>query len=231
VRRVDRLFQIVEIIRSRRITTAKYLSERLELSSRTIYRHILDLQLVGIPINSEPSKGFSMDPSFSMSPISFTDEELEALAFGTRLVQVNADPALAGAALEALTKIRAVLPPPKRRAMEDVNLFPAMAQPIVEDAKNLGLIRKALKNRVFVELFYVDQYGNVTAREVRPLGLSFWGQNWTLAAWCELRCDFRVFRLDRVQSVGISVKHFNKEADKSWEEFLRATNWKGPKIP
>lgn len=83
MRRVDRLFQIVEIIRSRRVTTAKYLSERLELSVRTIYRHISDLQLAGIPINSEPSKGFSMDPAFSMLPVAFTDAELQALAFGS----------------------------------------------------------------------------------------------------------------------------------------------------
>jgi len=220
MRRVDRLFQIIEIIRSRKITTAEYLSQRLELSTRTIYRHINDLRLAGIPIEGSVGKGFTVASTFSLQPISLSDEEMDALAFGARLVESSADEDLAQAARQAFAKIEAISRTRKKRGVNDPQLFSGKQWLNKNDAKTLGSLRRAVNNNRYVDIDYLDLQDKTSSRRIRPLGLVFWGLNWTVVSWCELRQGFRVFRVDRIQGLHARLSCFSNDPKKSWDAFL-----------
>jgi len=220
MRRVDRLFQIIEIIRSRKITTADYLAQRLELSTRTIHRHINDLRLAGIPVTGSAGKGFTVATTFSLPPISLSDEEMDALAFGARLVESTADENLAQAARQAFAKIEAISGNRKKRGVNSPQLFSGKSRLNEKDANVLGALRRAVDKCRYVDIDYVDFKGETSTRRIRPLGLVFWGRSWTLASWCELRKGFRVFRIDRIQELNVLLSCYDRNPEKSWDKFL-----------
>ncbi len=220
MRRVDRLFQIIEIIRSRKMTTAEYLAQRLELSTRTIHRHINDLRLAGIPITGSAGKGFTVASSFSLPPISLSDEEMDALAFGARLVESSTDEDLAQAARQAFAKIEAISSNRNRRSVNPPQLFSGKPWLSKKDSKVLGSLRRAVDNSRYVDIDYVDLRKDTSSRRIRPLGLVFWGRSWTVVSWCELRQGFRVFRLDRIQKLQVLLSAYPKDPKKSWDAFL-----------
>ena len=220
MRRVDRLFQIVEIIRSRKMTTADYLAQRLELSARTIHRHINDLRLAGIPIDGSAGKGFTVASSFSLPPISLSDEEMDALVFGARLVESSTDEDLAQAARQAIAKIEAISSTRNKRSIKAPQLFSGKPWLNKKDAKLLGSLRRAVDNSRYVDIDYVDLRDETSSRRIRPLGLVFWGRSWTVVSWCELRRGFRVFRVDRIQGLQPLLSSFDKDPNKSWDAFL-----------
>src|SRR5437899_1479879 len=111
MRRADRLFQIVQRLRRRGVTTAAQLAQALEVSERTVYRDVRDLQLSGVPILGEAGVGYALPRGFDLPPLMFTEEELEALVVGARMVQAWGDQKLARAAEDALSKIETVVPP------------------------------------------------------------------------------------------------------------------------
>lgn len=201
MRRADRLFQLVQLIRARRRTTAALLAERLEVSERTVYRDVADLQAQGVPIEGEAGVGYRLGRGFELPPLMFTQDEARALVASVRMAQVWQDAAMARASLDALGKILAVLPPAARAAAQSTAVFapPLGLEPQVQSA--LQLLRDAVHERRRVKLNYRDVNGRVSERTVRPLGCFFWGKVWTLAGWCETRQDFRSFRLDRMETV------------------------------
>ncbi|MGB0904984.1 MAG: helix-turn-helix transcriptional regulator, partial [Mangrovicoccus sp.] len=201
MRRADRLFQIVQLLRGGRHTTAGKLAEALEVSERTIYRDIADLQGSGVPIEGEAGFGYLMAEGFTLPPLMFTEDEIVALVVGARLVPAWGGAAMARGAEEALIKIASVLPEgPKARA-EAVKVH-AMAHEMTPDiAARLDAIEAAIDGKRRLDLRYRDGEGQDSSRVVRPLGLFFWGKIWMLVAWCELRDDFRAFRLDRISGM------------------------------
>ncbi len=206
--RTERLFQIVQIIRSRKITTALYLAERLDLSVRTIYRHINELCLSGIPIISETGVGYYLDKSFDMPPLMFNDEELLALSFGAKLVQQSADDYLADAATSLLNKIQLSLPVQKKQLLEQMVLHAPAGLITAEHKQRMALCRLAMDKQQKLTLQYSDAHNQHSERTIWPLALAFWGKVWTLAAWCEKRQDFRAFRLDRMHLISASKQLF-----------------------
>jgi len=198
VRRADRLFQIVQLIRGRRLTTAAFLAQRLEVSERTVYRDIADLQQQGVPLEGEAGVGYRLGLGFELPPLMFTPDEARALVASVRMAQVWQDPTLAQASQVALGKILSVLPPSARAA---ANAMPIYAPPVgLEPAAQaaLQLLREAVQARRVVRFDYQDAAHKKSQRTVRPLGCFYWGSVWTLAAWCQAREDFRSFRLDRM---------------------------------
>jgi predicted DNA-binding transcriptional regulator YafY len=221
VRRADRLFEIVQYLRGRRLTTARQLAHWLEVSERTIYRDVADLLASGVPIDGEAGVGYRIKPGFDLPPLMFNVNEIEALVIGARVVESWGGPGLAQGARSALAKIAAALPREKRAALESARLFaPGF---FVDPAPGVRLeaLRRALAGRCLVALGYRDNAGAATTRRVRPLGLFFWGDRWSLAAWCELRQDFRNFRLDRVVTLDVLDDAFPDEAGRRIEDFLR----------
>src|SRR6185369_15420521 len=190
MRRADRLFHIIQLIRGRRLTTASYLATRLEVSERTIYRDVADLQLQGVPLEGEAGVGYRLGAGFDLPPMMFTHDEAKALVASVRMAQAWMDPALGTSAQDALGKIMSVLPLETRVAAEALPLFAPQGTLSEPAQRTLQTLREAVQERRKVFMNYLDLSDKRTERTVRPLGCFYWGKVWTLAAWCEHRSDF-----------------------------------------
>jgi len=221
MRRADRLFAIVQYLRGRRLTTAAQLARWLEVSERTIYRDVADLAASGVPVDGEAGVGYRIRAGFDLPPLMFTFDEIDALAIGVRFVEAWGGPKLAIGARSALAKIAAALPADKRVALERSPLFAPAFFVDPKPGERLDALRRAILEQRFADLDYTDATERISQRRVRPLGLYFWGDAWTLAAWCELRQDFRNFRLDRIAAVELAAGRFPDEPGKRLEDFLR----------
>jgi predicted DNA-binding transcriptional regulator YafY len=221
MRRADRLFQIIQFIRGRRVTTAAELARALEVSDRTVYRDIRDLVLSGVPIEGEAGVGYMLRKGFDLPPLMFTRDEVEALVLGTRVVSSWADSGLGRAAESALGRIAAALPDDLQTRLLESRLFAPGFHVEPEVMERLGLLREATSERRKAWLAYLDAGDVRTERSVRPLGLSFFGRTWMLTAWCELRNDFRNFRLDRVERLRTLDEGFVDEPGKTWEDYVK----------
>jgi len=208
MRRADRLFQIILFLGRGRVLTAQRLAQDLEVSERTIYRDVADLIASGAPIEGAAGVGYRLRPGYQVPPLMFDREELEALALGASMVRAWADSDLARAADRALARVDAVLPDRLRRArIHDTLLAPACFVPPTT-ANGMGELRRAIDLRLMARLHYCREDGESSRRVIWPLGLIFWGAKWTLGAWCELRDEFRTFRLDRIESLDILPSQF-----------------------
>lgn len=221
MRRADRLFQIVQYLRGGRLVTAAILAERLEVSERTIYRDIADLQSTGVPIDGEAGIGYIMRSGFDLPPLMFTREEIVALVTGARMVRAWGGTEMMGAAEEALIKIETVLPEKERGRVGGTKIFVPEMGLGNQTRDVIDCCETAIESRDVLSFDYHDQEGSATTRTVQPLGLWFWGKTWTLVAWCELRSDFRMFRLDRIEGLGKAGKTFTPMPERSLAEILR----------
>lgn len=221
MRRADRLFQLVQLIRGRRLTTAAFLAQRLEVSERTVYRDVADLQHQGVPIEGEAGVGYRLGAGFELPPLMFTQDEASALVAAARLAQSWVDPALARDIETGLGKILSVLPPAARVSAEALALYaPAMGLDDTLRAR-LQTLREAVQSHNKLLLQYHDVSGDASERAVRPLGCFYWGKVWTLSTWCELRNDFRGFRLDRMDAITVLPERFRDEPGKTLADMLR----------
>jgi predicted DNA-binding transcriptional regulator YafY len=220
MRRADRLFEIVQILRSRRLTTATYLADVLEISERTVYRDIQDLLCGGVPVRGEAGVGYVLEKSYDLPPLMFTNEEIEALTLGARLVRSWADPSLARAADRALSKIDTVLPKALKGRIENLPLFALNFAPDPDTGDRLHTLRGAVREKRKVVLGYRSAADQATKRTIRPLCLTFFAPVWMLSAWCELRNEFRNFRLDRITEICLEDTKFEDEPGKTLNDFL-----------
>lgn len=218
MRRADRLFQIVQILRRRRLTTASHLAEQLSISERTVYRDVRDLIGSGVPVEGEAGVGYRLR-GFDLPPLMFTHEEVEALVLGARIVQSWTDPDLAGAAAEALGKIEAALPRDRSHLVASTALFAPDEHFRVEITIDLRVLRQAVRENRRLRFGYSDAAGASTSRAVRSLALSFYGPIWLLAGWCELREGFRTFRLDRIRDLEV-LESVPPEPGRTLQDFL-----------
>lgn len=204
MRRADRLFQIVQYLRGGPLTTARMLAEKLEVSERTIYRDIADLIGSGVPVEGEAGVGYVMRAGYDLPPLMFTRDELHALVAGIRMTRAFGGASLALAAENALSKIEAVLPDARTRDTQTVPIYALGATPQSDPVRVLlDQIQRTCDTRCRITFAYTDANDRVSQRTVRPLGLWFWGKVWTLVSWCELRRDYRVFRVDRIADLHV----------------------------
>ena len=221
MRRADRLFHIIQLIRGRRLTTAAYLAQRLEVSERTIYRDVADLQLQGVPIDGEAGVGYRLGAGFDLPPMMFTHDEAKALVASVRVAQVWLDPALAQSAEDALGKILSVLPADARVAAEALAVYAPPGGLPQAAQRTLQTLREAVHERCKIFINYRDLADKPSERTLRPLGCFYWGKVWTLAAWCEQRNDFRSFRVDRVTYVRRLDERFRDEPGRTLADLAR----------
>jgi predicted DNA-binding transcriptional regulator YafY len=222
MRRADRLFQIIQILQHRRVTTAARIAERLQVSERTVYRDIRDLGLSGVPIEGEAGVGYRLGKDFELPPLMFTVDEIQALVLGARMVESWGDDLLQRAAQSALEKVHAALPEAERGRVHNTALFSLALRVPPEVRPRLGRLRRAIDEHRRVAMRYEDRGGQSTERTVRPLGLYFWGATWTLGAYCELRQDFRNFRLDRMETMEVLDATFVPEPPFTLADYVRA---------
>lgn len=220
-RRADRLFQIVQILRGRRLTTAALLAERLEVSERTIYRDIRDLSLSGVPVEGEAGIGYRLIAGFDLPPLMLTHRESEALMVAIRLLKTWGGDSLSRELESAQEKVLAILPEESRRRAEQTRLFAPDfgTQPYSRSA--FDLIHQAVSAQQVLALHYRDEAGHLSWRDVQPLGMFFWAEHWLLIAWCERREDYRCFRVDRCLQITPLDRRFREDANRSLNDFLR----------
>ncbi len=223
MRRADRLFLLIQALRGRRtVVTARRLADLLSVSARTVYRDVRDLQLAGVPIEGEAGVGYSLRRGSDIPPLMFSRDELEALVVGARMVEGWTGASLSRSARQALTKIEGVLPEELKRRSERSRVFAPPLERHRPVAERLDALHAAIEGRQVVELDYRREDGQSSVRAVRPLCLAFWGSAWTLGAWCELRRDFRSFRLDRIATLRPTGRGFEETDHISLASYLRA---------
>ena len=220
MRRAERLFRLVRELRSRGVSRAEDLAAYFEISVRTVYRDIAHLQASGLPIDGEAGVGYILRPGFDLPAMTFTFEQLDALAIGLSFVEVAGDTSLSEAAQEVRAKLQAALPEPEKRKLENAPLFASRRQG--QATPMLKTVRRAIRETEVLQLRYSDGEGNQTKRRVRPLGIWAFTDGWLFVGWCELRRDFRAFRLDRISAIEVTGEHFVDEPDKSLSTYLSA---------
>ena len=220
MRRADRLFQIVQCLHHDRVVTARDLSQTLEVSERTIYRDIQDLSLSGVPISGEAGLGYRLMKGFHLPPIMFNEEELAALLLGARMVQAWSDKGLSKAAKQAMQKIESVIPDKLKPELDRQDIIVPDFPSDERVPEQLAIIRNAIKRSRKLYFAYQRHDGKASTRIVHPLGLFYWGKVWTLVAWCELRDEFRHFRLDRMDDVVLQEEHYPIIEGRTLQDFL-----------
>ncbi|MEZ4384050.1 MAG: YafY family protein [Nannocystaceae bacterium] len=223
MRRADRLFLLIQALRGRRTPiTASELARSVEVSARTIYRDVADLQRSGVPIEGEAGVGYVLRRGADIPPLMFDPEELEALVIGSRFVRAFAGERLTAAARRALIKIEAVLPAERRRQSERSRVYAPPTRRTAEDRARMDRLHVAIAERCLVRFAYVREDGAASRREVEPICLAFWGYAWTLGAYCRLRRDFRNFRLDRIEALDVGEERFDDDPRRGLEAYMRS---------
>jgi len=220
--RSERLLELIQALRRhRRPVSGQALADELGVSLRTIYRDVQTLTGQGARIDGEAGLGFILRPGFVLPPLMFSDEELEALVLGLRWVSQRTDASFEHAAMNALAKIAAVLPDDLRNNVEGIGLVAFPSRDAGQQRFDLAPIRGAIRSEQMVVLDYADVTGQHTRRTVWPIALAFFERSRVLAAWCELRRDFRHFRIDRIIALHETGKRYpqrRRTLMKQWRE-------------
>lgn len=219
MRRTDRLFDLIQILRDGKLHRAQDIAEVLEVSVRTIYRDMETLQSSGVPVEGERGVGYMITHAISLPPVTLTTEELEALNLGMAIVAEAADETLKAAANSLAAKLDAVLP---ERSVAEADKWKFAVYPFADAARgaaHMPTLRAAIRAKQKLTLTYHSKGDRVTTRNIRPLHMEYWGRVWTLTAWCELRDAFRVFRVDLIQSVVALPEIFIDDPGKTLSDY------------
>lgn len=195
--RSERLLAIMQSMRRRRTAiTAKALSEEFDVSERTIYRDIATLVSQGALIEGSAGFGYSIRPGHFLPPLMFSIDEAEAIELGLRFVMRRGDPKLALAARDAEAKIREVV---SQDPSDDGTASGLVVAPASGPQNRLiETIRHSIRSERKLAIDYQDAGGETSSRLVWPVAMGFFDDCEMLGAWCELRSDFRHFRVDRI---------------------------------
>jgi predicted DNA-binding transcriptional regulator YafY len=222
MRRADRLFQIIQILRRNdRLTRAQDIAEEMEISVRTVYRDISDLIANSVPIEGARGLGYVLHDGYTMPPLMFTPAEIDSIVLGARIVETWADRELSDAAMDVLAKIEAVVPKDLRPLVISSDFSAPGDRNQVPVSVDLKSVRTAIRSSKKIKIIYRDGTSKSTERSIRPLTLSFYGPVWLIVAWCELRQDFRTFRADRLDNLMVTETSFAQEPGKRLVDYLK----------
>ena len=226
MRRADRLFDIIQVLRlARAPITAAAIATELEVAPRTVYRDIATLQARRVPIDGEAGIGYRLSRAASLPPLTFTADELAALAAGARMLESWGGAGFASGARGALAKIASAMPADKRATLERLAIFAPSFHIRADFSAKVDALHRAIDARQVASFAYTDANGAATERRVWPLALAYWGARWTLGAWCELRSDFRNFGLERIQDLQVLETYPDQEG-RRLADWLRHVNAK-----
>ena len=221
MRRAERLFRIIQILRTANgALTAQQIADRLETSKRSIYRDMAHLIGSGAPIESETGVGFMLRGEFDVPPLSFTFEQLEALALGAKTLALIADADLSSAAREALEKIRDAVPDTHKAKLDTPHLMVVPPEGTNMPTAALRLLRKAIDGQRITQFGYFALDETQTQRRVHPLALTNFGPKWLLTGWCTTRNDFRDFRVDRISDLNVAREKFQHVEGRELKDYL-----------
>ena len=207
--RAQRLLDLIQLLRGyRRPVSGAVLAEALGISLRTLYRDIDTLNAQGAHIDGESVVGYVLRPGFTLPPLMFSEEEIEAIVLGSRWVADRADAALSAAARNALAKIAAVLPQDLKTSLDTSSLLIGPGKAISAGDSELPVIRQAIRGERKLRIRYLDGNGRDSRRTIWPFALGFFDRVRVVVAWCEMREDFRHFRTDRIGKVEVVDKRY-----------------------
>jgi predicted DNA-binding transcriptional regulator YafY len=212
MRRADRLFDIIQMLRGANgPVTAATLAEQLEVTVRTVYRDVATLQARRVPIDGAAGIGYVLRRGFDLPPLMFTAEEIDAIAVGARLVRRIRDPKLHEAAARVLAKVTSVVPEAMRAHLAQAPLYVSEGSAAVPEGVDPAALRTAIRERRKLRIRYRDERGNDTRRTVWPIAMAYYVDATLLGAWCELRNDFRNFRVERIGSSEVLDERFRDD--------------------
>jgi predicted DNA-binding transcriptional regulator YafY len=222
MRRTERLFQIIQILRANRSpVTGRSLADELEISLRTLYRDMAELIAQRVPITGEAGTGYVLDDGYDMPPLMLTADELEAAVLGAAWVATQADTSLARAARDLVTKLTAAIPQELRPIVLDAGIRTVSMQKKMPERFDGAVLRHAIRERLKLQLGYEDQDAKVTDRVIWPLLIAYLEKVRIIVAWCETRQDYRHFRTDRVRDLEVLENNYpvrRATLIKGWEE-------------
>jgi predicted DNA-binding transcriptional regulator YafY len=225
MRRADRLFDIIQVLRlARHPITAAAIAAELEVTPRTVYRDIATLQARRVPIEGEAGIGYVLRRGFELPPLMLTEEEVQAVAVGLRLLRRTGDPGLETAARHVLIKLAAAMPDVLRTQLLEAPFHVATRGAPLPSAVDLSETRAAIRNASKMWIDYVDEKGTATTRTVCPIAMEYHVEATLICAWCELRDDYRHFRTDRIRAARVLEASFAMRANTllaGWVELTR----------
>ena len=220
--RKDRLFDMIQILRDGRLHRAQDIADRLGVSVRTVYRDMETLVDSGVPIEGERGLGYRTTAAITLPPLNLTATELEALHLGIATVgSASDDPELIAAARSLSSKIDAVLPEDRSTPPTGWGLATYPFADAARGFRHMPSLRRAIQARQKVRITVRNGAGQTTIRAIRPLHLDYWGRIWTITAWCELRSDFRSFRLDQIEELAVLPQLFLEEPGKTLADYRK----------
>lgn len=220
MRRADRLFDIIQILRSSPgVVTAAMLAARLEVTPRTIYRDVATLQARRVPIDGEAGIGYVLRKGFDLPPLMFSIDEAEAIAVGARMVRRLRDPKLQEAAESVLAKVTVVLPEALRASLASSPIFVSEGDAVVAEGVDMAELRAAIRDSRKFHIAYADEKGRRTNRTIWPIAMAYYVDVTLIGAWCELRADYRNFRVERIASSRVLDEHFNQDNGRLFAEW------------
>lgn len=213
--RTSRLLDLMQLLRRRRRpVAAAALASELGVSLRTVYRDIATLQAQGARIDGEAGIGYLLRPGFTLPPLMFSENEIEAIGLGVRWVAESADAELSAAAEDVLAKIADVVPDGLRRRLHASPLFIGPVRTEDSEKRIMKTLRTAIDRERKVVIRYVDRRGKATSRTVWPFGLTFFEEARLLMAWCEKRGAIRHFRPDRIREATMTESAYPNGREK-----------------
>jgi predicted DNA-binding transcriptional regulator YafY len=225
MRRADRLFQIIQILRrTRGPMTAEALAAEVETSKRTVYRDIADLIGQRVPIRGEAGFGYVLEAGLDLPPLMLTPDEIEAAVLGGQWVVRHGDPALARAAQDLIAKIGAVVPERLRPYLLEPATDTPPVRGMVPDRLDIARVRAQIHAGRKIALCYRDEQGRESERIVWPVTIGYMETVRHLIAWCELRQDFRSFRTDRVIAAGFLDERYPERPSALRAKWRRTLN-------
>lgn len=210
-KRLSRLVAILTQLQTKRLTTARSLADKFDVTTRTIYRDIRTLEQAGVPILTEEGKGYLLMEGYKIPPVMFSESQANALILAEQLVLKNKDTSFIRDYTEAVDKVKAVL---RQSEKEKANLLAdrtRFEQNINRErnSDNISQVQYALTNFYLLRISYINEEHKASDRVIEPFALISTTENWLLIAWCRLRESFRFFRLDRIQKIETLTEKFS----------------------
>lgn len=221
--RIDRLFGMLTLLQSRKFVPAEKIAEKFDISVRTVYRDIKALCEQGIPVSFEQHKGYFVVQGYFLSPVSFTNDEANALLLMETLVAGFADKSIKTHYSTALNKVKAVLRHSQKEKIEYLheNIKLQVPQRFVSDMEYLSVLQESISAKHIISIDYRNNKEETSSRQLEPIGLIFYAFSWHLIAWCHLRTDYRDFKVARILKVKNTGQPFLKAEHMSLNEYAK----------
>ncbi|MBS1505753.1 MAG: YafY family transcriptional regulator [Bacteroidetes bacterium] len=222
--RVDRLMGILTYLQSHKYVMAERLSEKFEISIRTVYRDIRALEEIGIPISFENNKGYFIVQGYFLPPVSLTSGEANALILVAALAHRFTDKTTTRNTENAIEKIRTVLRTSEKEKSEQFSnrVKVLNTQPFAN--QYLSDVQQAIADQLILKIEYTDAHQRKTSREIEPIGMIYYTEQWHIIAWCWKRNDYRDFRMGQINALTSTGKPFKKKTHISLDDHIRT--WK-----